>query len=162
MLPDGTVAPRLRWVEARADSAGTFRVCGVPVETPVRLLAAVEEDSVAGVLAPGVAPEHVRLPLARRAARVDVSLDSALVGEASFTGRLVDAEGAPVAYAEVRLPGLSRATLTSEAGRFRLEGVPPGTHQVTVTREGFATLTAQVPFAANRLVDHRLVLTPAP
>jgi hypothetical protein len=75
---------------------------------------------------------------------------------------LVDTEGAPVAYAEVRLPGVSRATLTSEAGRFRLEGVPPGTHQVTVTREGFATLTAQVPFAANRLVDHRLVLTPTP
>ncbi len=162
LLPDGTAVPRLRWVEARTDSAGTYRVCGVPVELPVTVTVAVEEDRVAAVLAPGGAPQQVRLPLARRAARVDVTLDSAVVGAASFTGRLVDAEGAPVAYAEVRLPGLSRATLTSEAGRFRLEGVPPGTHQVTVTREGFAPLTAQVPFAANRVVDHRLVLTPTP
>jgi protocatechuate 3,4-dioxygenase beta subunit len=122
----------------------------------------VEAASAPVVLAPGSVPQRVRLPLARRAARLDLSLDSAVAGDASFTGRLVDTAGAPVAYAEVRLPGVSRATLTSEAGRFRLEGVPPGTHQVTVTREGYATLTAQVPFAANRLVDHRLVLSPTP
>jgi hypothetical protein len=166
VLPDGTVVPRLRWAEARADSAGTFRVCGVPVETAVTVTAAVDMEVEAAsapvVLAPGSVPQRVRLPLARRAARLDLSLDSAVAGDASFTGRLVDTAGAPVAYAEVRLPGVSRATLTSEAGRFRLEGVPPGTHQVTVTREGFATLTAQVPFAANRLVDHRLVLSPTP
>jgi len=178
VLPDGTVVPRLRWAEARADSAGTFRVCGVPLETAVTVTAAVEADVDADVEtarkadeqadgapvvpAPGSVPLRVRLPMARRAARLDLTLDSAVVGEASFTGRLVDPDGAPVGYAEVRLPGLSRATLTTEAGRFRLEGVPPGTHQVTVTREGFAALTAQVPFAANRLVDHRLVLTPTP
>jgi hypothetical protein len=166
VLPDGTVVPRLRWAETRADSAGTFRVCGVPLETAVTVTAAVdmavEADSASVVPAPGSAPLRVRLPMARRAARVDLTLDSAVAGEASFTGRLVDPDGAPVGYAEVRLPGLSRATLTTEAGRFRLEGVPPGTHQVTVTRDGFAALTAQVPFAANRLVDHRLVLTPTP
>jgi hypothetical protein len=172
VLPGGEVVPRLRWVEARADSAGTYRLCGVPVETALTVSVAVEApatpDTTGGALpgvapvAPGAVPRHARLPKARRVARMDLQLERTRSGPASFTGRLVDPTGAPVPFAEVRLPGVSRVTLTTEAGRFRLDGVPPGTHQVTITREGFAPLAAQVPFAANRLVEHRLILTPAP
>lgn len=95
-------------------------------------------------------------------ARADLALDPAVTGPGSFAGVVLDANGAPVPFVEVRLPGLSRASLSNEGGRFRLEAIPPGTHQVTVTREGYAPLSAQVPFAPNRLVEHRIVLTPPP
>ncbi|MBU6365726.1 MAG: carboxypeptidase regulatory-like domain-containing protein, partial [Gemmatimonadetes bacterium] len=166
VLPDGQVVPRLRWVEARADSAGTYRLCGVPVGADVTVAAAVEEE--AGGVAPpaaavpGAAPVLLQVPPSRRVGRVDVAMDSTVTAPAAFAGVLLDGNGAPVPFVEVRLPGLSRAILSNEGGRFRLEGIPPGTHQVTITREGYAPLSAQVPFAPNRLVEHRIVLTPPP
>jgi hypothetical protein len=173
VMSSGEVFPRLRWVEAQADSAGTYRLCGVPVGTDLSLTAMADEAGAPGetpsaplpadtLPAPGARPVTLRVAATRPVARVDVALDSAVVGPASFAGVLLDPNGAPVPFVEVRLPVLGRAVLANEGGRFRLEGIPPGTHQVTITREGFAPLAAQVPFAANRLLEHRIVLTPPP
>lgn len=74
-------------------------------------------------------------------------------GEAMIRGVVEDAEGRPVARARVDVrrmgppPAVREVVLTDEAGNFRLDSVPEGTYQVTVSREGLST----VQFASMRV-----------
>lgn len=85
-------------------------------------------------------------------------------------GSVVDPSGAPVHGAEVRIAGAPRAALTDERGRFRLDGVAPGTVRVTVRRLGFepASQEASAPAGAAARSSPsdggsvRITLTPLP
>jgi TonB-dependent starch-binding outer membrane protein SusC len=60
----------------------------------------------------------------------------------AVVGRVVDRNtGQPVAEANVVIVGSTRGARTSEQGRYRVAGVPAGTHQVRVTRLGYAAET---------------------
>ncbi|MEA3244626.1 MAG: carboxypeptidase regulatory-like domain-containing protein [Gemmatimonadota bacterium] len=149
---------RRHWLKTRAGPDGSYRLCGVPVGTD--LVVRTQLDSGAALAARPVA---VRIDTARRWISVPVTLEAGLSLGASFAGVVVaDSTDAPLGATEVSLPDIGRTALTNAAGAFRLDGIPPGTHRVTIRREGFAPITAQVAFADNQAVDHRVVLGHAP
>jgi TonB-dependent starch-binding outer membrane protein SusC len=69
----------------------------------------------------------------------------------SVVGRVVDrATGQPVAEANVVIVGSTRGARTSGEGRYRIAGVPAGTHQVRVTRLGYTAETRPVTVVAGQ------------
>ena len=77
------------------------------------------------------------------------------------TGRVIDeASNAPVPTAVVRIARASRAVVTDTLGRFVLEGILSGSHEIEIARIGYVSLIAQVQFNAG---DTLIVeLTPQP
>lgn len=148
----GAVVDRQRrWFEARTDSRGEFRMCGVPVNTALTLRA--ESDSAGG------APVDVRIPPNGRFAHVELLLDRMVAGVAVFSGAVfADSTQRAIAGAEIVLPELQKAVLTDEAGAFRVGDVTPGPHRVQVRRLGFGPLDTTITFAANQTVDRRIYL----
>ncbi len=140
------------WLEARADSRGGFRLCGVPAGTALTLRA--EHDSAALL-----APATVRIDPASRFARAELVLDRAATRGATLTGLVVDSAQRPIADAEVALPDLPKGALSNDRGAFRVDDIPPGTHRVTVRRLGYGPLDTTVVFRANQTVDRRVHLT---
>ncbi|HEX8847258.1 MAG TPA: TonB-dependent receptor [Pyrinomonadaceae bacterium] len=67
---------------------------------------------------------------------------------ATMAGTVTDQNGALVANAEVRLlniaSGRSLGTRTDDSGRYSLTDLPPGSYQLSVSREGFATAARRV------------------
>ena len=63
--------------------------------------------------------------------------------ECTISGVIKDADGNPVANATVSLSN-GMSTTTDSNGRFELTGVPSGTYTLTVTKDGFKTLTQTV------------------
>src|SRR5437879_11142503 len=63
---------------------------------------------------------------------------------AAFQGTVTDTSGGVLPGAQVAASnvetGLKRTTTTSEAGRFLLSELPPGSYEITVTLTGFDTL----------------------
>ncbi len=72
---------------------------------------------------------------------------------------LVDGTDAPVAGAEVSLPGLSLAARSDATGAFRLGGIPAGRHALVVRRVGFAPLSTMMTFAAGDSIEADLLLS---
>jgi len=78
---------------------------------------------------------------------------------ATLSGRVVAVtDGAPIAGATVRLPGMERGVLTDEEGRFLLAGLAPGRHQLVVRRIGFETIRRRVTLGAGERRDLTLRL----
>ena len=80
----------------------------------------------------------------------------------SLQGRVVDAQGRPIAGARVALSGASlqggRTTTTDAAGTYHVGLLPPGLVTVTVTKEGHNTAKAQAQVGLDRTatVDLRM------
>lgn len=141
-----------RWVEARADLNGTFRLCGLPANTTIVLRAQTGQASAT--------PIGVRIPAGGSFARAEMTLDRPAAGSAVLAGTVVsDSTNQPIARAEVLLPDLGMNTLTSQQGTFRLHDIPAGPHRVLVRRVGYGALDTKVEFAANQEVDRRIVLS---
>ena len=132
--------PRVR--EAVVTSDGTYRLCGLP-ETYEGKLQAQRKDGGAtaevtvsqsdGLLAlrsMSVAP----LP---KVAGADSAAGPAQKGTARVLGRVLNANGAPVANARVGLMGNSAATLTRPNGDFVLDSLPAGTQALVVRQLGY-------------------------
>jgi iron complex outermembrane receptor protein len=67
----------------------------------------------------------------------------------SISGRVTEADGAPIAGAQVVLDGGQQGTLSNDLGSFSLRGVTPGTHSLLIERIGFSTYTGQVTVTAG-------------
>ena len=68
----------------------------------------------------------------------------------SVRGTVVDeASGAALAAAVVTIEETGLSAVTGPDGTFAIEDVPPGTYNITVTREGFAPLSTPLPVAAG-------------
>src|SRR5688572_20292330 len=67
-------------------------------------------------------------------------------------GKVSDESGAALPGATVTLSGVfgSRATVASTQGDFRFPGIPHGTHKLTVTLSGFATVNRSVVVAIGQ------------
>ena len=159
-LPARYMMVRAEWVspsdgkqlrQARADARGAFLVCDVPVNTDIT----VRSISDSG----GSGFELVRIPAARRFARVDVVHDRALRGNATLAGLVFsDSLKQPLAGAQVIITDLQRTTITNEQGAFHLADIAPGTHQLAVRRFGYAPIEAPVVFHDNEQVDRQVFL----
>ena len=141
----------LRWLDARVEALGTFRLCGVPVNTAITIRASADSSTAQ--------PTEVRVAPDAQFARAELVLESSRPGIAAFAGNVVDSGDVRITNAEVLLPELNLGTVTSERGEFRLPAVPAGTHHVVVRKIGFGPLDATVEFAPNRTTAKRVVLT---
>ena len=82
----------------------------------------------------------------------------------AIVGTVIDQSLAPVPQAKVTVKnqatGLTRTTLTGEAGQYNVPELPIGTYTVTIDKEGFGTVSqadVAVDVAAERRVDVELV-----
>jgi hypothetical protein len=139
------------WREAPTDSQGRFRMCGVPLNTPV-LLRVVGADSGESV--------EVQIPPGRRLVRTDIIVDTLENRGGVFTGIvLIDSTQEPIVHAQITSPSLMKSVLTNEAGRFRVTDIPDGDHQFMVRRMGYGPLDTTLTFDANATVMRRIFLS---
>jgi iron complex outermembrane receptor protein len=67
----------------------------------------------------------------------------------SISGRITEADGSPIAGAQVVLDGGQRGTLSNDLGGFLLREVAPGSHSLLIERIGFSTYRGQVDVTAG-------------
>jgi hypothetical protein len=80
----------------------------------------------------------------------------------ALKGKVInDANDAPIAGAEVSIPGIKAATQTEADGSFILRGVPPGKHIVWVRKIGFEFLSAVLAVAPGDTVDNDFGMFPS-
>lgn len=140
-----------RSMSAMVDEHGMFRLCGVPMNTPLTVRA--QSDGAAA------GPVDVNVPASSRFVRIDLPLDPTSVVGSTFAGVvLVDSTKAPIAGADVSVPELGLSTLSDERGVFRLRDVPPGEQHVLVRRVGFGPLDTRLEFEAGRAVQRTVYL----
>jgi hypothetical protein len=83
---------------------------------------------------------------------------------ATLSGNVLDAQGAAVAGAQIRLmasgTGAERLVNSNEVGLFQAPGLPPGEYQITVKKSGFAefTQTLRLEVGQQSSLDVRLAL----
>ncbi len=141
-----------RWIEARADTSGAFRLCGVPRDAAVSLRATSDSG--------GRAASELRFEPGQRLARLVMTLDPAPVAVGTFVGSVrADSTERPIADVEVSLPELQRRVQTNGDGAFRVADVPAGTHRVLVRRLGYGPLDTRVTFSANRTTQRTIFLS---
>ncbi|CAN5370213.1 hypothetical protein BH09GEM1_BH09GEM1_30120 [soil metagenome] len=137
--------------ETLADSAGEFRICFVPTETPIRVHATVGDIRALDA--------RVTIPPELHFARVNLTLDSNLEPVTSLaTTVLGDSTTGPLAGAEVTLPEFSLFGTTDDRGVVRLSEVALGAHRLTVRREGFVPLDTMITVGKGRVTNLPLVL----
>ncbi|MFW6192389.1 MAG: SusC/RagA family TonB-linked outer membrane protein [Gemmatimonadota bacterium] len=74
-----------------------------------------------------------------------LSTGAASAQEGTVTGQVVDASNLePVVGAQVFFPDLDEGTLTNEEGRYRITGVPAGSHEVRVRLLGYRSANQNV------------------
>jgi hypothetical protein len=128
--------------EARTDAYGRYRICGVPLDAAFTLR--TELDDTATV------PRAVSVARRARFIRTDIDVAPPTVEGAYFVGAvLTQWTREPLADAEVSLPGLGLTARTNERGRFRLAGVPAGSHRVMVRKVGYTAVESSVEFKLN-------------
>jgi len=78
----------------------------------------------------------------------------------TIAGTVVDDTDAPLPSVNVVLPDLDRGTTTDEDGRFRLSGVPTGTHTLQARFVGYAPATDTVTVEGGTTARIELALRP--
>jgi hypothetical protein len=134
------LVPTQREAISRTDSAGVYRVCGVPAS------AVVTVQAFAGRASSGWLEMTIG---ARGLGRRDFSMPIDRAGDeaaarATLTGVVTRLDGRPLGGARVTVDGTRGTTgdilaaTTDDAGRFRLRGLPAGTQTGAVTLVGFS------------------------
>jgi hypothetical protein len=140
---------------ARGGSDGSFRLCGVPVNTSLRISAKADGAETADATT-------VRLQSSSRMAHTDLDLQplSVLAARGStFIGVVVsDSTHLPLGAAEVALPDLGKSVFTNASGEFRIVGIPAGEHRVMVRKIGFGAADTRLAFGGKETVERRVVL----
>jgi hypothetical protein len=149
------VVQDLRSREARAAADGTFRLCGVPIGTDLRI-EATSEGAVTAF------PTIARITAPAAFARIDLWLEPIRQGGAVYAGVvLADSTEQPVPAAEVSLPDLARSTTTDARGAFRFDSIPPGEQRVAVRHIGFAPVTTTVSFRPGQRREQKILMARA-
>jgi hypothetical protein len=131
-----------RTVDGRTDDEGYYRLCRVPADRTVRMVATFGSS--------GSAPT-VRTTSAGTASLEDLILTLSSIGE--IQGQVVDyASREPLQGARVRVLGTDAEILTDEDGEFMLNELPPGLHLIETEYLGFATRTDSVTIRSDEAV----------
>jgi hypothetical protein len=119
---------------ATTDAAGRYKVCGLPEGINAEVSALRGADSTSAV--PLIYGES-RLGIANLfIAGSHPGVASRTVG-APVRGRVVDADGKPIADATVMLSSSPEAASSDQSGRFEISGTRLGTQSVVVRKLGF-------------------------
>ena len=141
-----------RSADLPTDAAGNFRLCGLPVGSPVTIRAAIDAvraEPQTFVLAPERPVESVRL-----------ALNVLATATAVFTGSVVaDSGRSVVAGAELIIPEPGISATSDSSGVFRVRDVPAGTHKVVVRKLGYGPLETTLSFGGNETVNRRIALS---
>lgn len=123
--------------DVRADSTGTYVVCGVPAGVALRFRASAD-SAASGNIDPA--------PTTRRVIWRDLTVGRFTADgpvRATLTGTVLGANGAPLAGATVTADG-APAARSGDDGRFTIAGVPTGSRQVSANAIGMQPLDAVV------------------
>ena len=147
--------------EARPDSTGRFRICGVPAGARGRLqverggvTSGEVEVSDEGVLV--VAGLRVSSVTAvRTATGPGGTATRVLVGNARLSGRIRDRDGSPAVGARVTVLGTNSVAVTGSRGEFTLDSLPGGTQTVEVRKLGLGAVhkTVELSSLATATID---------
>lgn len=74
--------------------------------------------------------------------------DAAAQGGTAIRGKIIDAEGEPIAGAVIAVVGTRKGTLSRSDGTYRL-AIEPGTYDVQISSVGHATVRTKIQVAAN-------------
>lgn len=154
-IVDPRDSTKVRRTEVRSAAGGGFRVCGVPVNTPLTLSATADGAETSE-------PSVVRIPSTARLARVELALDRVeqLASRgATFRGVVVsDSTHEPLVGAEVAVADLGKSVVTDAHGAFTLGGIPAGEHQIVVRRIGYGAADTKLAFDGHTTVERRVLL----
>ena len=149
-VADATVTVFPDGIEAATDAQGVFFVADL--EPGTRLLRVERDGYASGTATPDVeAGETLSLEL---------SIES-LVQPATVVLEVVDAQGDPIADAEVRLGG-QRQGQTDASGSLTLDGIETAEIELTILREGYHELTRRLVVEPGEQREENLALEPLP
>jgi hypothetical protein len=151
VMVNGARSSKPHWVETRSDMSGSYRLCGVPTNTPVVLRA--ETNDAAAI------PLSTQIAAASSFTRAELTLDRNNRGSAAFIGLvLTDSTRTPLSGTEIALPKLAKRVVTNDRGSFRMTDIPPGTYDVNVRHVGYSALQTPLTFTANKTLERRILL----
>ena len=148
----------LRTASVAADSAGWYRVCGVPTGTWLSFVLQHRQHSGAAVRAIvddslGIAIRHLSLDLTGPAddtlAASTLTTKAMPSGTARLRGTVRGPAGQPLSSAEVWLLGTNASTRSDEAGHYTLGELPAGTQVIGVRRVGYSPTEASFELRNN-------------
>lgn len=135
-----------RAAKVEVDASGQYRLCGLPTNDP--LLVQVQHAGNAGAVLGMKIPDGVGVLVrdvsfsAASASRFATFADTGPLptGTARLAGTVRDANGRPVAGAQVRVLGTAASGRTDERGAYDFSGLPGGTQTLEVRQFGFGVV----------------------
>lgn len=161
-----------RSIQANADNAGRYVLCGIPpgggtVRLQGQILGRASTWEEVEVARPAVVFHDVALPLAsppRGAPTVEqerILLEAAARTLGDLRGQLLDRiTGTPIPVAVVRLEGTPHQALTDEDGRFLFVGLQPGAYTLDIRHLGYQARSGAVEIPPGQDVFLRLRVAP--
>lgn len=151
--------PELAAARPLTDSLGTFAVCGIPVDTALRVVAQGGELGSSGTLYLSMGE--------LRALRTDLYLSTGSErGDGAVRGFVADSANRRLDAVSVRIDGTTLEARTNDRGEFFIGGAPVGSRTLVVRRPGFApayistVLTpSDTPYVAVNLGNVRMLNT---
>ncbi|MEO5814409.1 MAG: carboxypeptidase regulatory-like domain-containing protein [Gemmatimonadaceae bacterium] len=146
-------SPRVREAVVTAD--GTYRLCGMPTTFEGKLQAQRKDGGATAEVTLSQSEGLLTLrsmsvaALPKIAGTDSVSKLPIQKGSARVFGKVLNANGAPVANARVGLMGISAATLTRANGDFVLDSLPSGTQAIVVRQLGYKPTEVPVELSAR-------------
>jgi len=118
-----------RTVRTVVDDVGRYRVCGLPMETPITVRA--------DLLVVSSVAETVTLDTISPFGRADLRLSPLQPDQGLVRGDIVDANGVPLDNVAVEFPQLGLRAVTDGRGQYVIPWVTEGRQLITVRRLGF-------------------------
>ncbi|HEY4218154.1 MAG TPA: carboxypeptidase regulatory-like domain-containing protein [Gemmatimonadaceae bacterium] len=150
---------------ANTDSAGVYRICGIPADMDGKVQVfrnGVSSGEVATKVTNLVALRSFGI-MAKAQTVVEVAGDSGKVkrvvkGDARVAGKIVDKLGRPLSGARVALQGSGSVVISKANGEFTLDSLPSGTQAIEVRKLGYAAADQAVELSANTPVKTTITL----
>jgi hypothetical protein len=141
-----------RTLSARTDAQGRYRMCGAPIARQMAIRSELDDTAAA--------PVRYRIPGRKRFAVVNITVPKPVVVAGTLFAGSVATEWSrePLADAEVTFPALNISVRTNAQGRFRIAGVPPGTHKVSARKVGYAATEMEIAFSGPTPVVRQFLL----
>lgn len=132
-------------VRDTTNSAGAFRICGLPSSLEATLQAAKGNVATSEIpISLGDADSELLV----RSLLFSPAASAATAGNATVSGRVVLQGSTTQAGSRVELVGTDQVTLANEAGEFTMTNLPSGSHVLLARHLGYAAGTATVDLTA--------------